>query len=185
MDTSKEPRKSKGTHRRRAAHIAQFDDETEEIVAICAAVMSKMTGKQVLYDAAIIQAAGQYEMSPLGSYRRIAKKAVKGARDEKKEIDMAVKVVKDRLEKERAEYLKSQAKIDAERERMARNTLNYFHRLRFLNLRNSDATSSNYWWGTNACAYYAVDRHLYHYCLLHLHLEMLDLLIMKNLRKNL
>ncbi|KAJ4453551.1 hypothetical protein PAPYR_11956 [Paratrimastix pyriformis] len=33
---------------------------------------------------------------------------------------MAVKVVKDRLEKERAEYLKSQAKIDAERERMAR-----------------------------------------------------------------
>ncbi|KAJ4457078.1 hypothetical protein PAPYR_7587 [Paratrimastix pyriformis] len=120
MDTSKEPRKSKGTHRRRAAHIAQFDDETEEIVAICAAVMSKMTGKQVLYDAAIIQAAGQYEMSPLGSFRRIAKKAVKGARDEKKEIDMAVKAVKDRLEKERAEYLKSQAKIDAERERMAR-----------------------------------------------------------------
>ncbi|KAJ4454483.1 hypothetical protein PAPYR_10790 [Paratrimastix pyriformis] len=123
MDTSKEPRKSKGTHRRRAA---DYDDETEEIVAICAAVMSKMMGKQVLYDAAIIQAASRFRpehyMKPKEKVRRAVRKVVLEARDT---IKAAEKAEKEREDKERADkshagYLKLKAVYDGDMDRMAR-----------------------------------------------------------------
>ncbi|KAJ4453790.1 hypothetical protein PAPYR_11655 [Paratrimastix pyriformis] len=123
MDTSKEPRKPKVTHRRRAA---DYDDETEEIVAICAAVMSKMMGKQVLYDAAIIQAASRFRpehyIKPKEKVRRAVRKVVLEARDTIKAAEKAEKEREDkeRADKSHADYLKSKAKIDAERERMAR-----------------------------------------------------------------